>query len=280
MAWLEGFDVIIAIDDDNFLADDDYVGLHLAALSANEVECIGAKGGWFNCCSLLEEAHGRQFFPRGYPLRQRGSVPTALSYSKTTERVVVNAGLWLGNPDVDAVTRLAIPSDAVALRRKASLALARGTWCPFNSQNTAVHRDVLPAWFMSPYVGRFDDIWGSYVALACIEKMGHAVAFGRPLVRQDRNAHDLFRDLDMERLGMVFTDGLCDALRTATLDGADYPSCVAQALNAVENWAVRQGKMASDSRLAIMKFVEGYRLWVDLLQSRTVPRQVTPKACN
>jgi hypothetical protein len=263
LAVADGHEMIIAIDDDNFRTDDDYVGLHLAALNAKETESVSAKSGWFNCCALLEEAQGRQFFPRGYPVLQRTGLPGEMSYAKSNARVVVNAGLWLGDPDIDAVTRLAIQPDATAVKRKETLALAKGTWCPFNSQNTAVHRDVMPAWFMSPCVGRFDDIWGSYIALTCIEHMGHAIAFGRPLVRQDRNAHDLYRDFDLERLGMRYTDGFCAALRATPLKGKDYATCALEALDITANWAANDPKLDKDSRAAIEKFVEGYRHWTN-----------------
>jgi hypothetical protein len=60
--------------------------------------------------------------------------------------VVVNAGLWLGDPDVDAVTRICNDINAEQYTREQSFALARGTWCPFNSQNTALWRGVIPAY--------------------------------------------------------------------------------------------------------------------------------------
>jgi hypothetical protein len=40
--------------------------------------------------------------------------------------------------------------------------MANGTWCPFNSQNTALHRDLIPAYVLSPLIGRMDDIWARY----------------------------------------------------------------------------------------------------------------------
>jgi hypothetical protein len=261
LAYMEGFEVLVAIDDDNFRVDDDYAGLHIAALSAEEMESVSAPSGWFNCCEMLEEAQGRYFFPRGYPMKPRVSEKNELSYGLVSSRIVVNAGLWLGDPDVDAVTRLALAPNVAWTKHGNSVALGAGTWCPFNSQNTAVHRDVLPAWMMSPDIGRYDDIWGSYVALTCMEKMGHALAFGRPLVRQDRNAHDLLRDLDLERLGMRFTDGLCAALREAPLSGKDYATCTEQALKAISGWIARDPSVEKD-RATLEKFVEGYSLWV------------------
>jgi hypothetical protein len=96
-------------------------------------------------------------------------------------RAVVNAGLWLDDPDVDAITRLCndivateydaacaalcaayrLPALTVLSRytRDSSYVMANGTWCPFNSQNTALHRDLIPAYVLSPLIGRMDDIW-------------------------------------------------------------------------------------------------------------------------
>ena len=268
LAWMEGYEMLIAIDDDNFVSDADYVGHHQSAFAAKQTESVSAARGWFNCCSLLEDAGGRIFFPRGYPVEERSGAAGDLRYLKNSARLVVNAGLWLGDPDVDAVTRLAVPPDVVNFPRGKTLGLAQGTWCPFNSQNTAVHRDVLPAWFLSPAMGRFDDIWASYVVLACSEKMGDAVAFGRPLVRQDRNAHDLFRDFDLERLGMRFSTPFCSALRAAQLSGKDYAACAMQALDAVANWLERERTLDHESRLSLEKFVQGYRLWIAAFQRR------------
>lgn len=100
-------------------------------------------------------------------------------------RAVVNAGLWLDDPDVDAITRLC--NDIVATEfdarpacfcavhcllaltfwsrytRDSSYVMANGTWCPFNSQNTALHRDLIPAYVLSPLIGRMDDIWARYI---------------------------------------------------------------------------------------------------------------------
>jgi len=47
--------------------------------------------------------------------------------------------------------------------RDSSYVMANGTWCPFNSQNTALHRDLIPAYVLSPLIGRMDDIWARCV---------------------------------------------------------------------------------------------------------------------
>ena len=109
-----------------------------------------------------------------------------------------------------------------------TVALQPGTWSPFNSQNTALMRDAVPAYFLSPYTGRYDDIWASYVVERIAQHMGHIIAFGEPLVRQKRNEHNLWRDLDAERNGMILTDGFCAALREVRLLGTSYHDCLGE----------------------------------------------------
>jgi hypothetical protein len=52
--------------------------------------------------------------------------------------------MWLGDPDIDAMARLCLMLNATAYTRSDSYALAPDTWSPFNSQNTAVRREVRP----------------------------------------------------------------------------------------------------------------------------------------
>ncbi|HVY12151.1 MAG TPA: hypothetical protein VHB73_01140, partial [Alphaproteobacteria bacterium] len=259
-----GFDVIIAIDDDNFLHDENFIGLHHAGLKKAGYGRRYASG-WFNCCSMLAETEDKKFYPRGYPLSERRHNP-GFYWDQGLKPVGVNAGLWLGEPDIDAVTRLAIFPEAIGFAKQDSTILAPGTWCPFNSQNTALRRELLPAWFMSPHVGRFDDIWASYIVQACMAAMGHVLHFGHPLVHQDRNAHDLFHDFDLERLGMGLTDGFCAALRGMTIDGKSYAECTLQALTVIDAWS--GGLKEEAHRAALDKFTFGYRLWIEALETK------------
>src|SRR6267378_3165212 len=67
MAWENGADVVITIDDDNFVLDQDFVGLHGVAGTVRDLRTYGSTSGWFNVCSLLQADHGIEFYHRGYP---------------------------------------------------------------------------------------------------------------------------------------------------------------------------------------------------------------------
>ena len=50
---------------------------------------------------------------------------------------------------------------------------------------------------MFPGVGRMDDIWAAYY----LESLGYQVVYQKASVRQDRNEHDLTKDMKAEYLG-------------------------------------------------------------------------------
>ena len=68
---------------------------------------------------------------------------------------------------------------------------------PFNSQNTFLSGKLLKDYFLFPKVGRMDDIWAAFY----VQAKGARVVFGKPSVDQQRNVHDLIRDMRQEYLG-------------------------------------------------------------------------------
>ena len=55
---------------------------------------------------------------------------------------------------------------------------------------------------MSPVLGRYDDIIASLVCQKAMRHLGTCVHFGEPFVFQQRNEHDLIKDLKAELWGM------------------------------------------------------------------------------
>jgi hypothetical protein len=71
----------------------------------------------------------------------------------------VQADLWDGDPDIDAMARL-IYKPCVKFNNVKPYGSNKIS--PFNSQNTFLAREVLPSYVCLPHVGRMDDIWGGY----------------------------------------------------------------------------------------------------------------------
>jgi hypothetical protein len=129
-------------------------------------------------------------------------------------RIGVAAGLWLGDPDIDAATRIVNAPQVLQLSDtvRSGLAVAPGCFTPFNSQNTAFRADLAALMMVWVDVGRYDDIWAAYAAERVMMDTGDWVHFGPPLVWQERNAHDLIKDLKDELYGMEHTDRFVEDL--------------------------------------------------------------------
>ena len=55
-------------------------------------------------------------------------------------------------------------------------ALEIGTWCPINTQNTSYSREIIPASFVPPNVGRYDDIWSGYILRKITHHLNHYIS--------------------------------------------------------------------------------------------------------
>lgn len=263
-AYQNGCEVIATIDDDNFLLGKDYLGLHGIG-SERRCEIVSSNTGWINICSLLKEQHGRTFYHRGFPLEKRTPNET-WKIQKGAILPVVSAGLWLGDPDVDAMERLyylADPTEAVKMTRNVSISPSKRTWTPFNSQNTALAREVIPAYFLSPKVGRYDDILASYIVKHIADHLGDSIVFGAPLVRQERNPHNYWRDLDQERHGHALTLRFVEALATIPLKGKTYAACYAELVDSLPKAIGKRNDIRNDERPFLEGYFEGMRIWRD-----------------
>lgn len=229
-ALRDGAEIVISIDDDNLPAPGvDFVAGHAVVGAELDAPEVSAPTGWYNLFDALEHVPAVPVWPRGYPYRVRTAQEVRTRPGRA--RVHVNAGLWLGDPDVDALTRIAIHPDVKRMRLERGL-LARDTFSPVNTQNTAIHREAMPAYYYvlmhevmhGSRLNRFGDIWSGYFVQRCAKALGYAVAFGAPAVEQVRNAHDLFVDLREEYWGIVLSERLSEWLPGARLAGASYAS--------------------------------------------------------
>lgn len=259
IAYQRGAENIITVDDDNFFVSSDFIKEHTVGVR-QKLEVISSESGWFNVCSFLEEKDNLPFYHRGFPVNQRWKEERIVK-KKSDVRIVVNAGLWLNEPDIDALTRLYRPVTAAKYLREDNFALDKGTWSPFNSQNTAILRDIIPAYFLSPHIGRYDDIWASYIICAIADHLGDSIVFGKPIVRQDRNVHNFWKDLEKEKMGMILSDRLCEILRKTNLGGRDYRSCFSEITRALEQETARGEIFSGEEREYLKKFIEGLNVW-------------------
>jgi hypothetical protein len=226
----EGAEILVAVDDDNFVMDDDWFLGHSVVGEASRLPTVSAASGWFNPCAMMEtDPPGRVLYPRGHPYSRRHRSGSVETREETSGRVVVNGGLWLGEPDVDAMTRLTEPVRCTRLREQRVM-LAPGTWAAINTQNTAFHRDVLPAFYFVPITGRiggivverYGDIWAGLFCRKAIDQVGDRVTYGAPACDHRRNPHVLLKDLEFEFWAILLTEELWEGLLQAPLTASTY----------------------------------------------------------
>ena len=275
LAWMSDAEVVVSIDDDNLPVAGDMLERHaIVAAGPARREIVSCDSGWFNPCRMLQlDPPAVTAFARGFPYEQRG--PEGGISTRVEEVTVrVNAGLWYGDPDVDAVTRLAL-RPRVEPAPVGSLVLDRGTWAPVNSQNTALHREALPAyWFVrmgqrlfGGVIDRFGDIFSGYFLQACAKHLGHGVRFGDPIADHRRNDHVVLEDLSAELPGIRALEPLAGWLRECRLEGGGYADAYRSLSHALDEAAEDSELTGAEpaARSFLHETASSMRRWLDLL---------------
>jgi hypothetical protein len=225
-----GCDQLISIDDDNYCLDTStyYQDHGLVTSDRVRASVLNSDSQWFNICEMLELNPNYPVYPRGYPYSKRHQENKT---ELVSEEVIIrmNAGLWLREPDLDACTWLSLPVRSTK-QKSDSLVLGKNTWSPVNTQNTALHREVVPSFYyirmgypmMGLPIDRYGDILAGYFSQACIKALGHSVRVGTPVVDHIRNSHNYMKDLTNELGGMWIIEELTNWLTEAKVDGSNY----------------------------------------------------------
>lgn len=208
----EGADLILDTDDDNIFDRD--------SLSMIERDVTGvlvkSRTKWANVYSLFCES---TVWPRGLPLDEIHS--KGMLIGETVSRFCpIQQYLVNDDPDVDAVFRLVFNGKSIIFDKdKDDVILAKGTWCPFNSQATLFLREAFPLLYLPTSVtSRMTDIWRSFVAQSALWQYDYEVAFRKPIARQERNPHNLSNDFKEEFTGFIHNKDLIECLE---LNGVD-----------------------------------------------------------
>ncbi len=190
-AYNLGADIMATVDDDNIpyknWGKDLFVGQTI------DVKTYGTKNIVFDPLSVTKNNH---LWHRGYPVELLQKRAENTLQKKTKRKVLVQADLWDGDPDVDALARLTFSPEVKF--NDVKVPYASNKISPFNSQNTFLSREVIPYYAVLPHIGRMDDIWGSYIVQHYFPK---SVVYNKATVYQDRNKQDLVKNLEDEMIG-------------------------------------------------------------------------------
>lgn len=228
-ALKDGADLIVTIDDDNMCINEDYFENYQRLFCTTRLTQasrlvdgfmqqvgdprnfngikVSGKDGWFDPGQFLVPP----VVQRGFPIQAQHRP----KYEPVVDaKIGVASGLILGDSDMDAYTRIgkAPTVGDVAMLAQVGCVVDPNTYTIFNSQNSCVLREFVPAYFMMPSVGRYDDVYAALIVQRVMRERDYHVHLGQPLVLQERNEHNLIADLRAEIDGMENTEKLADLL--------------------------------------------------------------------
>ncbi len=182
-----GAEFIVDTDDDNIPYDDwkfpDYKGSY---------STINEEKGFINIYQLYTE---KKIWPRGLPVYL---INKNFNLEKELDRKNCKVGIWQGladeDPDVDAIYRLT-NDKPVFFEKRGPIVLGKGTISPFNTQNTAITKELFPLMYLPTFVTfRFTDILRGLIAQPIMWLYNYQLGFTNATVIQKRNPHDYFKD--------------------------------------------------------------------------------------
>jgi hypothetical protein len=190
MALDRGAELLVSIYDDNYcLGDSDFVGEHAVAGRTASVAPSESSDGWFNIGTMLHTDTPVEIFPRGFPYTARQRRRELHVEAEQSARVAMNVGLWLSDPDVDAISRISL-APRVSSADTTPLFLGQRTWSPINTQNTAIARDLIAAYYYVKMgfslgglsIDRYGDILSGYFCQACVKARRSPIIAARPTI--------------------------------------------------------------------------------------------------
>jgi hypothetical protein len=263
LAYENGAESIIMLDDDNLsIESQDCIGKHSVVGKTLEIFMYGSTTGWFNICDALEEVHKVQFYPRGYPPAKRWKEQDEILHLVgSSAKVAVNAGLWVNDPDIDAITRLErrLLTSGIKAGWPEIFALVPQTWSPWNCQNSAISRAALPSYFLSPHTGRHLDIWASYITTRIAESQNEVITFGVPLAFHDRTPHNLYEDLEQEIPWIRMTDEFCSILRSLQIPSTGYLDGLNSVIDGLNRYWITNHPVK-------VQYIEGLKIWYNIFK--------------
>ena len=187
----KGSGIIVETDDDNFPKKNFFSKINLK-YTVREVLNKSWVNVYLNFLYKKEE-----IWPRGLSLNYIHDYPK-LSTFKKTSNFYLQQGVCEGNPDVDAIFRLANKNIRVKFKNNFKYSLGAAI-SPFNSQNTIWYKKIFPLLYLPVTCSmRCTDIWRSFVALNILSQNSKKVLFFGTTMFQKINDHNLVNDLLQE----------------------------------------------------------------------------------
>jgi hypothetical protein len=189
-AYQKGYEIFASVDDDNIplsnWGDEIYLN-RPTVVDLYEVDSVAF--------DPLAPFQNSEIWHRGFPLELLDK-RFKFEVSSQTITPLIQANLWNGDPDIDAMSRIIFKP--ILDFPKLNKPYSSSKLLPFNSQNTLLSRAAIPFYFVLPFIGRFDDIWAAYIFQNYFPQ---SIVFSDATVYQDRNIQNLITNLENEIFG-------------------------------------------------------------------------------
>jgi len=199
---------LIFVDDDNFIFNNvDFIKKHSIVGKFVNTNVVKNKINFPNIYRYLTTDEKLPLFPRGFPWSKRHKQSFFFnSKVKQKGKVLANCGYIIGDPDIDAVSRLFWKIDIKKIATNKNFFIGKNNYFPFNDQNTAISKDLFKIYFKPISAGRNSDIWTSYLICKLSHIHNDLVSYGQPHLKQIRNIHDNWKDYELEKQHNISTD--------------------------------------------------------------------------
>jgi hypothetical protein len=280
MALAQPIDFLISIDDDNFCpSGEDFFAQHAVVCEDKQsLPVVETSDGWFNICQQLTTEPSAACYPRGFPYFARHKQETVRQEQRDTA-IRINAGLWLQEPDLDALSWLSTPVRITAFPGT-SVVLGPRTWSPVNTQNTALHRKAIPSYYFvrmgfplsGMRIDRYGDIFSGYFSQACAKSLGDAVRVGTPIALHARNSHNYLRDATQELACICLLEDILPWLQELRLPAGDYLEAYESLSEALDEAACKfHGFIWTDEAVAFLRAISrSMRQWLKACRQLSV----------
>src|SRR3989344_7934094 len=142
-----------------------------------------------------------ELYTRGFPIPFRYKDSTKVIKAKKAipaNEIGVFQGISLGDPDIDAKTRIVYPKPMPLSKVYEKNYVLKHIWSPYNSQNTMFSKKLFPLAFMWSTAGRSEDIYASYVWQKFLFNNDMYAHVGAAVNYSDRGKRNDLRDLALE----------------------------------------------------------------------------------
>lgn len=273
VAYEENPDVIIELDDDVFPVEGtNLVRDHIANLKDSKCFCVSSRCGLYNTIENLNLNISSTIFPRGYPYAGRTPI-CDYDWRDGNSHSVLNMGLWLGDPDLDAVTilyygglngRCTIKSLS---QKKQRIIVDAGTFFPICSMNTSFLPSIIPAFYQlyMTYmaVDRYDDIWSGFFLKKIADHLNHNISLGTPLLVHRKTPRSTFKDLEKEAKGLAINESIWKVVQEVEIEGRTYWDCYNSLIEGMqERISIFKNKLDKDFWIFQLKKM---RLWLEIV---------------